>query len=153
GSTARSNAADGSTARSAAADPESAGSTGDPQATGFAANRSAAAESTASGSAARRAGGVAGLAMPPLTGSVNLTMPWATWLGISDAPGGAAGYGPLDASDARLLGNALAERADTKWCITLTDPEGRPVAHGCATPRPRRSRTAGSRGRHRKAAT
>lgn len=96
-------------------------------------------------------GGVAGLAMPPLTGSVNLTMPLATWLGMSDAPGSAAGYGPLDASDARLLGTALAERADTKWCITLTDAEGRPVAHGCASPRPRKGRPGGARaGRDRR---
>jgi uncharacterized protein DUF222 len=84
--------------------------------------------------------GVARFRLPPLTGSVNLTMPLATWLGVSDAPGNAAGYGPLDAGDVRLLGSALAERADTPWCITLTDTEGQPVAHGCASPRPRKAR-------------
>ncbi len=88
----------------------------------------------------RAMSGLAVPQLPPLTGSVNLTMPLATWLGVSDAPGNASGYGPLDASDARLLGTALAERADTKWCITLTDAEGRPAAHGCASPRTRKDR-------------
>jgi hypothetical protein len=66
------------------------------------------------------------------SGSVNLTMPLATWLGLSDAPGSAGGYGPLDADDSRAIANALAARAGTKWCLTLTDSHGRPVAHGCA---------------------
>jgi len=66
-----------------------------------------------------------------LTGSVNLTMPLATWLGLSDAAGNAAGYGPLDADDSRAIAEALADRSDTKWCLTLTDSRGRPVAHGC----------------------
>ncbi len=63
---------------------------------------------------------------------VNLTMPLATWLGLSDAPGNVAGWGPLDAGDSRAIGDALAARAGTKWCITLTDRHGRPIAHGCA---------------------
>src|SRR5579859_7847278 len=67
-----------------------------------------------------------------LPGSVNLTMPLATWLGLSDAPGNAAGYGPLDADDSRAIAKGLAARSDAKWCLTLTDSRGRPVAHGCA---------------------
>jgi hypothetical protein len=66
------------------------------------------------------------------SGSVNLTMPLATWLGLSEAPGSAGGYGPLDADDSRAIAAALAARAGTKWCLTLTDSHGRPVAHGCA---------------------
>ena len=66
------------------------------------------------------------------SGTVNLTMPLATWLGLSDAPGSADGYGPLDADDSRAIADALAARAHTKWCLTLTDSHGRPVAHGCA---------------------
>jgi hypothetical protein len=65
-------------------------------------------------------------------GTVNLTMPLATWLGLSAAPGSAAGYGPLDADDSRAIADALAARADTRWCLTLTDSRGRLVAHGCA---------------------
>src|SRR5262249_52779001 len=66
------------------------------------------------------------------SGTVNLTMPLASWLGVSDAPGNVAGFGPLDADDSRAIAEALAARADTKWCLTLTDAHGRPVAHRCA---------------------
>jgi len=69
---------------------------------------------------------------PGLNGTVNLTMPLATWLGLSDRPGNASGYGPLDASDSRDLAHALAARAGNRWCLTFTDAQGRPVAHGCA---------------------
>ena len=65
-------------------------------------------------------------------GAVNLTMPLATWLGLSDAPGHAAGYGPLDAGDSRDLAARLARQHGSRWCITLTGEGGRPVAHGCA---------------------
>jgi hypothetical protein len=89
---------------------------------------------------------------------VNLTMPLATWLGLSDAPGHAAGYGPLDAGDSRDLAARLAGQPGSRWCITLTGEGGRPVAHGCARtgpspsgrsrPPPRRSpRGGGSPGR------
>jgi hypothetical protein len=73
------------------------------------------------------------------SGTVNLTMPLASWLGLSDAPGNVAGFGPLDADDSRAIANALSARADTKWCLTLTDSRGRPVAHGCARAGPPRS--------------
>ena len=66
------------------------------------------------------------------SGTVNLTMPLASWLGLSDAPGNVAGFGTLDADDSRAIANALSARADTRWCLTLTDSHGRPVAHGCA---------------------
>ena len=90
-------------------------------------------------------------------GAVNLTMPLATWLGLSDAPGHAAGYGPLDAADSRDLAARLAGQRGGRWCITLTGEGGRPVAHGCARtgpgpsgrsrPPPRRSpRSGGSAG-------
>jgi len=59
-------------------------------------------------------------------------VPLATWLGHSDAPGHAAGYGPLDATDTRALVDALAAQPSTRWCVTFTGPDGRPVAHGCA---------------------
>jgi hypothetical protein len=65
-------------------------------------------------------------------GAVSLTMPLATWLGLSEAPGHAAGYGPLDAGDSRDLAARLAAQRGARWCITLTGEGGRPVAHGCA---------------------
>ena len=69
---------------------------------------------------------------PGGVGSVNLTMPASAWLGLSDNPGEAGRYGPLDAPTCRDLAAALAARPATRWCITLVDPHGRAVAHGCA---------------------
>lgn len=72
-----------------------------------------------------------------LSGSVNLTMPLSSWLGSSDAPGEAAGYGPLSADDCRdLAGDLAAAGKRVKWCVTLTDRDGRAVAHGCARASP-----------------
>ncbi len=81
-------------------------------------------------------------ASPGVAGAVNLTLPLATWLGLSDDPGHCAGYGPLDAADSRDLAAALASRAGNKWCLTITDAGGNPVLHGC-------SRTGPSPGRRR----
>jgi hypothetical protein len=77
-----------------------------------------------------------GLGGAGISGRVNLTMPLSTWLGCSDAPGQVAGYGPLDATDSRTVADALAARADSTWCLTFTDADGTPVAHGCARARP-----------------
>jgi hypothetical protein len=91
-------------------------------------------ESAGSGSAGLGRG-CAGPAMG-MTGSVNLTMPLATWLGLSDGPGEAAGYGPLDADDSRALADLLAQRPGNRWCITLTGQHGQPIGHGCTRTKP-----------------
>jgi hypothetical protein len=80
-------------------------------------------------------GGCAGPA-PGMTGSVNLTMPLATWLGLSDGPGEAAGYGPLDADDSRALAGLLAQWPGNRWCVTLTGQHGQPIGHGCTRTKP-----------------
>ena len=69
---------------------------------------------------------------PALTGSVNLTMPLATWLGGSTAPGDVAGFGPVPDDDARQLAALIARQPGSRWCLTLTGRDGRPVGHGCA---------------------
>jgi hypothetical protein len=69
--------------------------------------------------------------MAGLAGSVNLTMPAAAWLDLSDAPGEAAGFGPLDAATRRRLAGFLAT-GRARWCVILTGPDGRAVAHACA---------------------
>jgi hypothetical protein len=69
---------------------------------------------------------------PGLTGSVNLTMPLASWLGGSSEPGEAAGFGPLPADDVRALASLIAREPGANWCLTLTGRDGRAVAHGCA---------------------
>jgi hypothetical protein len=71
-----------------------------------------------------------------LTGTVHLTMPAATWLGRTDAPGDIAGFGPADTGTCRDLAERLAASPGTTWCLTLTSPDGRAVAHGCATTGP-----------------
>ncbi len=63
---------------------------------------------------------------------MNLTVPLATWLGWSQAPGDAAGYGPLDAEDSRTIAGWLAAHPATQWCLTITDAAGHAIAHGCA---------------------
>ena len=73
-----------------------------------------------------------------LRGTVNLTMPLATWLGWSQAPGHAAGFGPLDAEDSRAIATMLAAYPANQWCLTLTGPDGHAVAHGCARTGPGR---------------
>ncbi len=73
---------------------------------------------------------------PGLSGSVNLTLPLTPWLGLSGQPGEVAGLGPLDAGACRDLADLLARQPATWWCITLTGPGGRAVAHGCAPHRP-----------------
>jgi hypothetical protein len=69
---------------------------------------------------------------PAGVGSVNLTMPASAWLGLSDNPGQAGRYGALDAPTCRELAAALAAQPAARWCVTLVDPRGRAVAHGCA---------------------
>lgn len=66
-----------------------------------------------------------------LAGSVNLTMPMSAWLGQSDRPGEIAGLGPFDAYTCRDLAARLTAGPATRWCVTLTGPDGRAVAHAC----------------------
>jgi hypothetical protein len=62
------------------------------------------------------------LDLPPLAGSVNLTVPLATLLCLGDAPGEAVGYGPLDPCTARALVCAAAGHRATRWHLTVTGP-------------------------------
>jgi hypothetical protein len=77
--------------------------------------------------------GSGGLGLPAgLAGSVNLTVPLATWLGLSDHPGEAAGHGPLDAATTRDLTTRLTAQPGSLWCLTILGHDGRAIAHGCA---------------------
>jgi Domain of unknown function (DUF222) len=69
---------------------------------------------------------------PAVAALINLTVPLDTLLGRSTTPGEAAGYGPLDAADARDLVAAAARHPDTRWCVTALHPDGTAAAHGCA---------------------
>jgi hypothetical protein len=73
-----------------------------------------------------RPGGAAQPAVPDII---------TAWLGLTDNPGqisGTGAGGPADAATCRQLADILARAPKTRWCITLTDPAGRAVAHGCA---------------------
>jgi len=62
-------------------------------------------------------------------------VPWLSWLGLSATPGeitGTGAAGPADAPTCRTLAGHLAHDPATRWTVTITDPAGRPVAHGRA---------------------
>ena len=70
----------------------------------------------------------------------NLTLPLATLLDLAERPGFMPGIGVLDPALARDLAAAASRNPRSTWCLTITDPEGRPVAHGCGRPPPKRGR-------------
>jgi hypothetical protein len=73
---------------------------------------------------------------PGFAGRVNLTIPLATLLGLADRPGEMAGIGPIDPGLARDLAAAAARTDRSRWCVTVTDSQGRALGHGCARPEP-----------------
>jgi hypothetical protein len=91
---------------------------------------------------ARAAGGT----LAALTGSVHLTMPVSAWMGLSHPPGEAAGLGPLDAWTCRDLAARLSAGPGTRWCVTLTGPDGTAAAHACARAGPGPGEMPGSAG-------
>lgn len=85
-------------------------------------------------------GAGSGLAWPSgPRGTVHLTMPLMAWLGLSDTPGTIDGVGAADAMTCRDLASTLSGWAGTRWCLTMTGPDGRAVAHACATAGPPQS--------------
>jgi Domain of unknown function (DUF222) len=74
---------------------------------------------------------------PGLRGTVNLSMPLSAWLGWTQSPGDVPGFGPLDAADSCTLAGLLAANPANRWCVTLTNRAGHPVAHACTRPGPR----------------
>ena len=82
----------------------------------------------------------------PVTGiaaRINLTIPLTTLLGLAERPGEAGGLGAIDPALARILADSAAANPRTTWCVTVTDEQGHPTAHGCARPA-KDSRAAGS---------
>jgi hypothetical protein len=75
---------------------------------------------------------------PPVPALVNLIVPAGTLLGWSATPAQAGAWGLLDRDEARAIAAAAAAHPATRWCLTLTGPDGTALAHGCARgPRPR----------------
>ena len=70
-------------------------------------------------------------------GTVHLTMPLSAWLGITNNPGEVAGRGVLDAWSCREIAGWLVGQPDTRYCLTVTTPDGHPLGHACTrTPPP-----------------
>jgi hypothetical protein len=71
---------------------------------------------------------------PGLAARINLTIPLATLLGLAERPAEAAGLGAIDPALARTLAETAAASPRTTWCVTVTDHDGHPTAHGCGRP-------------------
>ena len=79
----------------------------------------------------------------------DLVLPLATLLGLAERPGEGHGLGPLDPALCRDLALAAAGSPWTRLCVTVTDPDGIAIGHGCATaadakPSPHRGTSPGS---------
>jgi Domain of unknown function (DUF222) len=61
----------------------------------------------------------------------DLVVPLATLLGLADRPGEAHGLGVLDPDLCRDLARLAAASPDTQVCVTVTDPDGIAIGHGC----------------------
>jgi len=83
-------------------------------------------------------GAVRGTVPKGFAARVNLTVPLATALGLADRPGTISRLGAIDPALARELVAAAARHPRSTWCLTITGPDGRPAAHGCGRPPPRR---------------
>jgi hypothetical protein len=110
--------------RPATADPDSTGTPApaDPDSTGEAAGPQDDGQRNGAG---RNAG-------PTFAALVNITVPWSAVTGQSGTPADVAGFGLVDAADARDLLAASARDPRTSWCVTALHPDGTAAAHGCA---------------------
>ncbi len=70
-------------------------------------------------------------------------MPLTTLLAPRRPCGGGGGFGPLDADLVRAIVATASGNPFTSWCLTITDPDGRALGHGCGQ---RRSKSSGGRG-------
>jgi hypothetical protein len=75
-------------------------------------------------------GGAAPPPSPPRL--ADLVLPLATLLGLAEQPGEGRGLGPLDPNLCRELAAAAIGSPWTRLCVTVTDPDGIAVGHGCA---------------------
>ena len=66
---------------------------------------------------------------------MNITVPWAALTDQPGVPADVAGFGLVDAADARDLAAAAARDPRTRWCVTALHPDGTAAAHGCAAGR------------------
>jgi len=65
----------------------------------------------------------------------DLVIPLVTLLGLGNRPGEDHRLGPLDPALCRDLAVTAVNSPATRICITVTDPDGIAIGHGCARPR------------------
>jgi hypothetical protein len=61
----------------------------------------------------------------------DLTFPLATLLGFAERPGEGHGLGVLDPDLCRRLAELAAASPHSRVCVTVTDPDGIAIGHGC----------------------
>ncbi len=74
-----------------------------------------------------RGGGRGGWAVNPV-----LIVPWDPARGRPAGEADLPGFGRLDESDTMDLLTAAGQDPETRWCVTMTGPDGTAAAHGCA---------------------
>jgi hypothetical protein len=77
--------------------------------------------------AGARGGGRGGWAVNPV-----LIVPWDPARGRPAGEAELPGFGRLDESDTMDLLAAAGQDPETRWCVTMTGPDGTAAAHGCA---------------------
>ena len=68
----------------------------------------------------------------PPPANLNLIVPIGALLGWSTTPAQAGSFGLLDPEETRALVAAASQHPRTRWSVTLTDLQGRAIAHGRA---------------------
>jgi hypothetical protein len=75
---------------------------------------------------------------------IDLTIPLAALLGPRRVPGESHGFGPLDPALCRALAALAAASPHTTACVTVTDPNGHAIGHGCLRSGRRKARLPGA---------
>jgi hypothetical protein len=74
---------------------------------------------------------------PSIRAMLNVIIPIGAIQGDTGPPGEVAGFGVLDHQETWDLAAAAGRNPDSRWCVTVVNPDGTAAAHGCA-PGPRR---------------
>ena len=81
-----------------------------------------------------------------IAGWLHLTAPVLTLEERAERPGRMSRLGPVGPAQLRDLAAKMARNPGTTYCLTATDNDGRPVAHGCGKPGPNDRRKRGKPG-------
>jgi hypothetical protein len=73
-----------------------------------------------------------GLAPVPMPAIINLLVDAGTLLGWDTTPSQASGWGLLNPDETRDIVQAASRHPQTRWCVTVTGPDGTAAAHGCS---------------------